>query len=159
MDIVGLGYHFEDLTVGRRFRTISRTVTEPDIVNYVNATGMVEVLFTDMEYVRGESAIQGRFAPAMLAYGLAEGLLAQATMQHTALALLELALTVQAPVFVGDTIHVRCEVTEARRSRSRPDRGLIRTRNEIVRQNGDVVIVYQPLRMIKARTNGDDDGG
>ena len=60
-------------------KTIGRTITDADIVNYVNCTGLTEVLFTDAEYRRQESVIQGRFAPAMLAYALAEGLLAQAT--------------------------------------------------------------------------------
>ncbi len=47
METVGLGFFFEDLTVGRQFKTIGRTVTEADITNFVNATGMVEVLFTN----------------------------------------------------------------------------------------------------------------
>jgi acyl dehydratase len=58
---------------------------------------------------------------------------------------------VHAPVFAGDTIHVRVEVVEARVSRSRPDRGLVRTRNDIVKQDGTTVITYTPLRMIKRR--------
>ncbi|HXA22188.1 MAG TPA: hypothetical protein VNW90_07805 [Acetobacteraceae bacterium] len=57
MEVVGLGFYFEDLPVGRRFRTIGRTVTEADITNFVNCTGMVEVLFTDTEFLREESDI------------------------------------------------------------------------------------------------------
>ena len=57
METVGLGFHFEDLPVRRRFRTIGRTVTEADITNFVNCTGMVEVLFTDTEFLREESDI------------------------------------------------------------------------------------------------------
>ena len=151
MDTVGLGFHFEDLPLGRRFRTIGRTITEVDIVNYVNCTGLTEVLFTDAEFRKQESAIKGRFAPAMLAYALSEGLLAQATMQHTALAFLNMELDVQNPVFAGDTIHVEVEVIEARLSRSRPDRGLVRTRNEVVKQDGAKVLTYTPLRMVKCK--------
>ena len=40
------------------------------------------------------------------------------------------------PVFAGDTIHVECEVTEARLSQSKPGRGLVRTRNRVVKQDG-----------------------
>ena len=47
METVGLGLFFEDLPVGRQFKTIGRTVTEADITNFVNCTGMVEVLFTN----------------------------------------------------------------------------------------------------------------
>ena len=52
MDTVGLGLFFEDLPLGRQFRTVGRTVTEADIVNFVGCTGMVEVLFTDLEFLR-----------------------------------------------------------------------------------------------------------
>jgi len=39
METVGLGFCFEDLPVGRQFKTIGRTVTEADIGNFVNCTG------------------------------------------------------------------------------------------------------------------------
>ena len=64
METLGLGLHFEDLPVGRQFKTIGRTVTEVDIVNFVNCTGMVEVLFTNAEFMKNESDIKGRLAPA-----------------------------------------------------------------------------------------------
>ncbi|MBI3043083.1 MAG: MaoC family dehydratase N-terminal domain-containing protein [Betaproteobacteria bacterium] len=152
METVGLGLCFEDFPVGRKFRTVGRTITDTDIVNYVNCTGLTEVLFTDAEFRERHSAIKGRFAPAMLAYALAEGLLVQATMQHTALAFLGMELNVHNPVFAGDTIHVEVEVVEARVSRSRPDRGLVRTRNDIVKQDGTKVLTYTPLRMVKLRS-------
>jgi len=149
VETVGLGLHFEDLPVGRKFKTIGRTITETDIVNYVNCTGLTEVLFIDAEFREQESAIKGRFAPAMLAYAMAEGLLAQATMQHTALAFLSMELNVHNPVFAGDTVHVEVEVVEARLSRSHPDRGLVRTRNEVVKQDGTKVLTYVPLRIVR----------
>lgn len=151
METVGLGFHFEELPVGRAFRTIGRTITEPDIVNFVNCTGMVEVLFTNLEFLAADSDIKGRLAPAALVYAFAEGLLLQATMQHTGYAFLNMNLDVKNPVFAGDTIHVECEVTEARLSQSRPGRGLVRTQNRVVKQDGTVALVYTPLRMIKCR--------
>src|SRR5215472_18118925 len=151
METVGLGLHFEDLPVGKRFRTIGRTVTEADITNFVNATGMVEVLFTNTEFLREESDIKGRLAPGALVYCFAEGLLVQSTMQHTGLAFLNMELNVENPVFAGDTIHAECEVIEARRSRSRPDRGLVRTRVRVVKQDGSPALTYTPLRMVKCR--------
>ena len=50
METVGLGFFFEDLELGREFKTIGRTVTETDIVNFVSTTGMLEVLFTDLDF-------------------------------------------------------------------------------------------------------------
>jgi acyl dehydratase len=156
METVGLGFYFEDLPVGRKFKTIGRTVTDADITNFVNCTGMVEVLFTNLDFLSRESDIKGRVAPGSLVYSFAEGLLVQATMQHTGYAFLGMELNIEGPVFSGDTIHVECEVIEARRSRSRPGRGLVRTRNRIVKQDGTVAITYTPLRMIKCR---DADAG
>lgn len=150
METVGLGFHYEDLPIGRTFRTIARTVTEADIVNFINCTGMTEVLFIDQEFLAHESDIKGRVAPAALSYTLAEGLLIQATMQHTGYAFLNMELDVKAPVFAGDTIHVECEVIEARTT-SKPGRGLVRTRNKVVKQDGTVAIVYTPLRLIKRK--------
>jgi acyl dehydratase len=151
METVGLGLFFEDLPVGRQFKTIGRTITEADITNFVNCTGMVEVLFTNLEFLAHESDIKGRPAPGALVYAFAEGLLTQATMQHTGFAFLHMELNIEAPVIAGDTIHVECEVIEARLSKSRPGRGLVRTGNRVINQRGAVVQTYTPLRMVKCR--------
>jgi len=152
MEVVGLGFCFEDLPVGRRFRTVGRTVTETDVITFINAVGMQEVLFMNTEFLREESDIKGRVAPGALVFCLMEGLLTQATMQHTGLAFLGMQFDIKGPVFVGDTIHVECEVIEARRSQSRPNRGLVRTRNRVFKQDGALVQEYTPLRMIKCRS-------
>lgn len=154
METLGIGLHFEDATLGRKFRTIGRTVTEPDIVNFINCTGMTEVLFTNLEFLKHESDIKGRLAPAALVYCFAEGLLVHATMQHTGYAFLHMEFDVKGPVFAGDTIHVECEVVEARRSKNRPSRGLVRTKNVVRKQDGSIALEYNPLRMMKTRTNG-----
>ncbi len=153
-EVVGLGLHYEDLPVGRKFRTIARTVTESDLVAFINATGMTEVLFTDVEFLAHESDIKGRPVPGALAYTFAEGLLTQSTMQHTGFAFLHMELTIENPCRVGDTIHVECEVVESRRSKSRPNRGLVRTSNRVVKHDGTTVLTYTPLRMVKARSTG-----
>ncbi len=85
-------------------------------------------------------------------YAFSEGLLTHATMQHTGFAFLNMELNVHAPAFAGDTIHVACEVVESRRGKSRPGRGLARTMNRAVKQDGTLVLTYNPLRMVKART-------
>ncbi len=150
METVGLGFFFEDLPLGRQFKTIGRTVTDADITAFVNCTGMVEVLFTNLDFLAHESDIKGRVAPGALGYTMAEGLLAQATMQHTGFAFLHMELNVEGPLFAGDTIHVECEVIESRLSR-RPGRGLVRTRNRVLKSDGTPVLTYTPLRMVRCR--------
>ena len=151
METVGLGLFYEDLPLGRQFKTIGRTVTEADITAFVACTGMVEVLFTNREFLEHESDIKGRPAPGALVYCFAEGLLVQATMQHTGFAFLHMELNVEGPVVAGDTLHAECEIIEARLSRSRPGRGLVRTRVRVVKQDGTAVLTYTPLRMVKCR--------
>lgn len=151
IETVGLGIHWEDLPVGRRFKTIGRTITEADLVGFINCTGMTEVLFMNTEFLRTESAIRQRVVPGALVYAFAEGLLVQSTMQHTGFAFLNMQLDVKGPTVVGDTIHVECEVIECRESAKRPGMGLVRTRNRVLRQDGAELLVYTPLRMVKGR--------
>lgn len=155
LPVLGLGQYFEDLTEGRKFKTIGRTITEPDIVAFINCTGITEVLFTNLEFLKHESDIKGRLAPGSMVYCFAEGLLVHATMQHTGFAFLGMTFKIEKPVFAGDTIHVEVEVTEARRSKSRPNRGIVTTLNHVVNQRGEVVLTYTPTRMIKARSSGE----
>ena len=56
----------------------------------------------------------------------------------------------RAPTCVGDTIHVECEVIEARTT-SKGDRGLVRSRNRVINQHGHDVLVYTPLRLLRRR--------
>ena len=70
METLGLGFCWNDVEVGYRFKTIGRTLTEADIVNFVGCTGMVEVLFTNLEYGAAHAPDYGRVAPAALVYAI-----------------------------------------------------------------------------------------
>ena len=152
MKLLGQGLYWDELKLGDQFKTFGRTVTESDIINFINCTGMVELLFTNLHFLQHESDIKGRLAPGALCYAFAEGLLVQATMQSTGYAFLNMELNIDGPAFVGDTIHVECEVIEARQSKSKPGRGLVRTRNRVVKEDGTPVLTYTPLRMMKCRS-------
>ena len=150
VEMVGLGIPFEEWTLGRRIRTVGRTVTEADITNFVCITGMLEVLFTNIDYLEKESLIKGRLAPGALVLSFAEGLLMQSVMQHTGLAFLGMEMKIERPTFAGDTIHVLCEVTEARPT-SKPGRGIVTTQNDVINQKGEVVLTYKVTRMVKGK--------
>jgi acyl dehydratase len=148
--LVGQGFYWQDMRFGDRFTTYGRTITETDIVNFISCTGFLEVLFTDMEFVRQHSAMKGRVAPGALVYAIAEGLAMMGTIQGTGLAFLHMELDVKAPTFAGDTVRCDIEVTQSRAA-SKGGRGLVRTRNTVVNQRGETVLVYTPLRMMKGR--------
>ena len=144
--LLGIGPFWDDLSLGERFRTVARTLTETDLVTFINLTWLTEELFTNAEERKG-MAIKGRVVPAALVYSCAEGLLLP-MMQGTGLAFLNATLDVKGPTFVGDTIHVECTITEVRAT-SKGNRGLVRTENHVINQNGDIVLFYNPLRMMK----------
>ncbi|MCY1261830.1 phenylacetic acid degradation protein paaN [compost metagenome] len=145
-----VGIHWDDLPLGTRFQTKKRTVTETDLVNFVNLTWLTEELFANADPAdRASMGIPGRVVPGGLVYTFAEGLVAP-SFQASGMAFLNANLNMQAPTFVGDTLHVQCEVIESCAT-SKPDRGLVRTRNAVVNQRGETVLVYTPLRMMRRR--------
>ena len=149
-ELLGKGFYWQDMPVGKTWKTYGRTITEPDLVNFISCTGMLELLFTNEVYRQTESAIKGRLVPGALVFSMAEGLVISATIQGTGMAFLGMDLEIKGPTFVGDTISVMLEVTESRAA-SKGNRGLVRTRNTIVNQKGETVMIYSPLRMMKGR--------
>jgi acyl dehydratase len=150
MRTVGIGLYWDDLKLGDRFKTLNRTITEADIVQFIGVTGMVETLFTDLSFGADHGVIKGRVVPAACTYTIIEGLLCQATMQTTGLALLEVQKKVLKPVFAGDTVHAEVEVTAVRPT-SKGNRGIVTTQNNVVTQNGETVITYRAVRMMAGR--------
>ena len=56
-----------------------------------------------------------------------------------------------APVRPGDTLSMRVTVLEARRSRSKPDRGLVRAQMEVLNQRREVVMSMKALNFTLCR--------
>jgi acyl dehydratase len=151
MKTVGIGFYWNDLKVGDRFRTLNRTITESDIVNFIGVTGMLETLFTDLTFSHEHGAIKGRVVPAACVYTMIEGLLCQATMQTTGLALLEVEKKILAPVFAGDTVHAEVEVLAVRQT-SKGNRGIVTTQNNVIVAARNVTaITYRAVRMMAGR--------
>lgn len=59
-----------------------------------------------------------------------------------------------APVRPGDRLGVRTEVLDARRSRSKADRGVIRTRVAVSNQTGAVVLELVAINLVRTRPAG-----
>jgi acyl dehydratase len=58
------------------------------------------------------------------------------------------------PVRPGDTLRMRVTVVEARRSKSKPDRGIVRSLVEVLNQNGEVVMSQWPMNLMLCRDAG-----
>jgi acyl dehydratase len=143
------GLTFEEHAIGQKFATLGRTVSETDIVTFVNLAGFNEPLFMDMEYVARESVFKGRPAPGALTFALSEGLIMQTGLIHgTGMAYLGGEIRIVAPVLAGDTIRVEVEVADKRETK-KPDRGIVTYQHRVVNQRGETVLEAKIQRMIK----------
>src|SRR3546814_13490215 len=111
MQELGHGFYWQDMEVGRTFKTIGRSVFETDVLSFTGVTGMNELLFNNLEYIEHESPTGKRIAPAVLVLALAEGMVMQGTLQHTGMAVPGMQLDMKGPAVTGDTIHVEVGVT------------------------------------------------
>ena len=147
------GIFFDDYKVGTRYQTNARTISETDIVNFVNLGGFTEPLFMDMEYVKKESLFGKRAAPGALTLTFSEGLVMQTGLIHgTGMAWLGGEVKVTAPVLEGDTIRVEIEIADKRETR-KPDRGIVTYKHRVLNQRGEVVMELTLQRMIKRKTS------
>jgi acyl dehydratase len=143
------GLTFEEHAIGAVYRTLARTVSETDIVTFVNLCGFNEPLFYDMEYVKRASVFGRRAAPGALTFALSEGLVMQTGLIHgTGMAWLGGEVRVSAPVLEGDTIRVEVEVTDKRETK-KPDRGIVTYRHRVLNQRDEVVLELKIQRMIR----------
>jgi acyl dehydratase len=55
------------------------------------------------------------------------------------------------PVRPGDVLSLRVTIVEARRSRSRPGEGVVRSFIEVLNQDGAVVMSLKPISLIACR--------
>ena len=55
------------------------------------------------------------------------------------------------PVRPGDALSLRVTVIEARRSRSRPQQGIVHSLVEVLNQHGEVVMSLKPISLIACR--------
>ncbi|MFQ5898715.1 MAG: MaoC/PaaZ C-terminal domain-containing protein [Candidatus Methylomirabilia bacterium] len=143
------GLTFEEHAIGAKYETLGRTITETDVVTFVNLCGFTEPLFMDMEFVARESVFKGRPVPGAFTFALAEGLIMQTGLIHgTGMAYLGGETRVVAPLLAGDTIHVEVEVTDKRETK-KPDRGIVTYTHRVLNQRGELALEARVQRMIR----------
>jgi len=146
-------YYWEDLQVGFRYRTSSRTITEADIVSFAALTGDMNRAHVDDEAARsgpfGKRIAHGLLVVSYMA-GLNTRTIVNQLLEPSMLALLGTECRFLKPTFAGDTITVDIEVVETWPT-SRPDRGIVKFRRNAVSQRGDVVVECLVNMMFKRR--------
>jgi acyl dehydratase len=143
--------YLEDLSQGLRFETERRIVTAADIDAFVELSGDANPLHTDDEHARAVG-FAGRIAHGLLVLSVESGLPSGADDWSMGTYLEETRRFVE-PVLPGDEIYSVSEVTEVRRSRSKPDRGIVTLRVETRNQRDEVVLEGTDVIMVGARSD------
>lgn len=147
------GYFWEDLPVGFKYQTSSRTITEADIVSFAALTGDMNRAHMDEEASRsgpfGKRIAHGLLVVSYMA-GLNTRTIVNQLLEPSMLALLGTECCFLKPTFAGDTITVDIEVVEARPS-SKPDRGIVKFKRSAVTQRGEVVVECLVSMLFKRR--------
>jgi acyl dehydratase len=136
-----LGYRYEDLFAGMRFRSPGRTILDADLIGFAGLTGDNSELHTSDVYARA-SQFGRRVAHGMLGLAYAHGLMWARTgeLRETAVAFLGIEdWRFLGPIFVGDTIFVDYVLVELRDSRSRPTQAIATFDVAVVKHDGAVV--------------------
>ena len=145
--------YWDDLPVGTRYVTSSRTVTEADVAAFAALTGDFNRVHVDAEYAKGTIFGQ-RIAHGMLVAAFMAGLTSRSIpnqlMEGALFSVLENRLKFPKPTFIGDTIRVEIEVVE-QKATSRPDRGIIGFMRKAINQRGEMVAELAATCLLKRR--------
>lgn len=146
------GKTFEEFLPGDRYTTARRTISEHDILTFVNLVGLTEPLFLDLEFIKKETIYGERIAPGSLTFGMAEGLTVQTGLIHgTGMAFAGLdKMRLFAPVKVNDTIQVEIEVLDTKPVPARGG-GIVRYRHWVKNQRGETIMEYDVARLIRGK--------
>lgn len=139
--------YLEDIDVGLELQSDARPVTQADIEAFCRLTGDHNPLHTDAGAVGSGSPYDAPIAHGLLVTSISSG-------QPTAADDWDLGVYLEesrrflVPVHAGDVIRTVSTVTDVRRSRSNPARGIVtlsvqvlNDRDELVQEGVDVVLV------------------
>ncbi len=109
------GLYFEEFSVGQKFNTVGRTISEGDIFNFAGLTGDFNQIHTDAAFAATTQFGQ-RIAHGLLGLSLATGLIMRTgLLEGTVLAFREInEWKFVKPFYIGDSIYAELTVTETK---------------------------------------------
>ncbi|MEL7199519.1 MAG: MaoC family dehydratase [Pseudomonadota bacterium] len=144
------GKHFDEWTLGETLdHDIRRTVTETDNLLFSTMTHNPQPLHLDVEAAK-ESGFGQILVNSTFTFSLLVGLSVGDTTLGTLVANLGFDKVVTPkPVFIGDTLRARSEVTGLRESKSRPEAGIVTFTHELLNQRDEVVCRCERSALLK----------
>jgi acyl dehydratase len=145
------GLYFEDVAVGARFRSDTYEVTEEAIIRFAREFD-VQSFHLDHAAAQ-ESVFRGLSASGWHTAAIAMRLFTTGPLQFAggAIGLGVDELSWPVAVRPGDKLQLETEILEKRESRSKPWQGVIRVRNVLTNQNGDVVLSYEANALVQRK--------
>jgi 3-hydroxybutyryl-CoA dehydratase len=141
--------YFDDFTIGARYATRTRTITDADHEAFCALVGYRVPLFLDDEYARSKG-LPGRICPSHLIMSFSTAmtgdLFADSIIALRALDRAEFLGLVRP----GDTLRTEVEVVEKRPSRQ-PDRGVVVFRDHVYNQHGVEVFRNDKTALVRRR--------
>jgi acyl dehydratase len=143
--------YFEDYTPGAVYEYGYLGVTEEEIV------GFAEQFDPQPMHVDRAFAKTGPFGGLIASGWHSAGLLMRLLVDHYLSRVASLAspgvdeVRWAVPLRPGDTVRLRTTITDARPSRSKPDRGLVRTRAELLNQDGQSPASLVAVNILRLR--------
>ena len=143
--------YFDDFAVGESFETRGVTLTESGIIDFAMSYDP-QPFHIDVEAARRSNyggLIASGFQTLALGFRmvLETGIFRACSMGSPGFD----ELRWRRPVRPGDTLHVESEVMEKKPSSSRPDRGILRMAYRIKNQNGEEVLTFLSMHLLKRR--------
>jgi acyl dehydratase len=144
------GKHYEDFEIGQTTVTASRTITETDVVNFAGLSGDFNAIHTDAVHA-AQDTFGKRVAHGMLVQSIATGLAVQSgIIEGTVLAFRELTCKFSLPIYFGDTVHVKIEITDKKFFR-RLGGGNITMKYNVINQEDNVVQRGEWVMLVKSK--------
>lgn len=130
--------YLSEFKVGDVYTTLSRTLTETDVVLFAGISGDMNPIHTDKTYAEN-LPFGSRIGHGLLCSGIATGLWGRmGLVDGSAIAALSTEWKFVGAVKIGDTIHCECEILDVTRSHSKPDRGVLNLGYKIINQDGQI---------------------
>ena len=147
--------YFEDLEIGAQTYFGSYEVTREEVVEFALKYDPQPFHLSDEEAAKthfGRLAASGWHTGCMSMAVIARYVVGQQQAGLGSPGIDELRW--KKPVYPGDTLHVRWKILEKTPSRSRPDMGSFRTQTTVTNQDGDVVMTFISIVLIRRRPEG-----
>ncbi len=148
---MGMGLYLEDYEVGKAYKTAGRTIGEGDIMRFAGLVGDFTTVHIDEAYAK-TMPFGTRIAHGPLTTSCAIGQFAQlGLLDGTVVAALNFNFDMKSVVKIGDTIHARVTIAEARRT-SKKTTGVVKFAFDVRNQHDECVQLGSMTVLVKSKT-------